>query len=135
MFHACLILVLVLWKPAGDDSALLYVIAAAWGVCNAIWEMLNFGKSSLSQKLSRLTKLLPATLLYVQPETTWQAAFAQSYFFRCLGLVISLGMHDLVCTGIKLYILAASLILAVVPLTWLELKIDPRRRKTAMSTL
>ncbi|RZC37972.1 UNC93-like protein, partial [Asbolus verrucosus] len=41
-FHACLLMVLILWKPIEDDPALFYVISAAWGVCNAIWEMLNF---------------------------------------------------------------------------------------------
>jgi hypothetical protein len=43
-FHTCLLLVLLLWKPSGDDPALFYVIAAAWGVCNAIWETLNFSE-------------------------------------------------------------------------------------------
>jgi hypothetical protein len=43
-FHNCLLLVLLLWKPSGDDPALFYVISAAWGVCNAIWETLNFSE-------------------------------------------------------------------------------------------
>lgn len=42
IFHSCLLLVLLMWKPSGDDSALFYVIAAAWGVCSIIWETLNF---------------------------------------------------------------------------------------------
>ncbi|XP_025412897.1 UNC93-like protein isoform X2 [Sipha flava] len=41
-FHSCLLMVLMKWKPSGDDAALLYVIAAAWGVCNAIWNTLYF---------------------------------------------------------------------------------------------
>lgn len=41
-FHACLLLALVTWRPAGDDPALFNVISAAWGVCNAIWEALIF---------------------------------------------------------------------------------------------
>ncbi|XP_065172784.1 UNC93-like protein, partial [Atheta coriaria] len=41
-FHACLLMVQLLWKPLGDDPALFYVISAAWGVCNAVWEMMNF---------------------------------------------------------------------------------------------
>ncbi|KAJ8682922.1 hypothetical protein QAD02_018714 [Eretmocerus hayati] len=45
-FHACLILVLVTWRPAGDDPALFHVISAAWGVCNAIWETLIYSESS-----------------------------------------------------------------------------------------
>lgn len=37
-------MVQTVWKPISDDPALFYVISAAWGVCNAIWEMLNFSK-------------------------------------------------------------------------------------------
>lgn len=44
VFHGCLIMVQFLWKPSSDDPALFYVISAAWGVCNAIWEMLNFSE-------------------------------------------------------------------------------------------
>ena len=41
-FHTCLILVLLIWLPSAEDAALFYVISAAWGVCNAIWETLSF---------------------------------------------------------------------------------------------
>lgn len=43
-FHACLLLALVTWRPAGDDPALFNVISAAWGVCNAVWETLIYSK-------------------------------------------------------------------------------------------
>lgn len=44
VFQACLLLVLIVWKPTSDDAALFYVISAAWGVCNAIWDTLTFCK-------------------------------------------------------------------------------------------
>lgn len=47
-FHACLLLVLITWRPAGDDPALFHVISAAWGVCNAIWETLIYSKKTFS---------------------------------------------------------------------------------------
>lgn len=43
-FHACLLLVLLTWRPTGDDPALFHVISAAWGVCNSIWETLIYSK-------------------------------------------------------------------------------------------
>lgn len=46
-FQGCLLMVLILWKPTEDDPALFYVISAAWGVCNAIWEMLSFSECCL----------------------------------------------------------------------------------------
>ncbi|XP_024082911.1 UNC93-like protein isoform X2 [Cimex lectularius] len=42
IFQSCLLLVLFIWKPTKDDPALFYVVPAAWGVCNAIWDTLSF---------------------------------------------------------------------------------------------
>lgn len=49
LFHGCLLMVLIVWKPIEDDPALFYVISAAWGVCNSIWEMLNFSKLKIQR--------------------------------------------------------------------------------------
>ncbi|XP_069671527.1 protein unc-93 homolog A isoform X1 [Periplaneta americana] len=118
VFHACLLLVLLLWKPSGDDPALFYVISAAWGVCNAIWETLNF------------------TLLVTVYPDSWQAPLAHCYFFRFLGLSLAFGLHGGVCNWLKLYALAAALVLAVLPYTWLEMRLESRRRfKTHLATL
>nr|CAD7201999.1 unnamed protein product [Timema douglasi] len=118
LFHACLLLVLLVWKPSGDDPALFYVISAAWGVCNAIWETLNF-----------------TLLLNLYPDS-WQAPLTHCYFFRCLGLAVAFGLHGEMCSFIKLYSLAGALVLAVAPYTWLEVKMDSRlRRNSNMATL
>lgn len=47
-------MVQLLWKPLGDDPALFYVISAAWGVCNAVWEMMNFSKSQNTPKILKI---------------------------------------------------------------------------------
>ncbi|XP_021936345.1 protein unc-93 homolog A isoform X2 [Zootermopsis nevadensis] len=118
VFHACLLLVLLLWKPSGDDPALFYVIPAAWGVCNAIWEILNF------------------TLLVTVYPDSWQAPLAHCYFFRFLGLSLAFGLHGGVCNWLKLYALAAALVLAVAPYTWLEMRLESHRKlKTRITTL
>ncbi|KAJ9576175.1 hypothetical protein L9F63_006997 [Diploptera punctata] len=118
VFHACLLLVLLLWKPSGDDPALFYVISAAWGVCNAVWETLNF------------------TLLVTVYPDSWQAPLAHCYFFRFLGLSLAFGLHGGVCNWLKLYALATALVLAVAPYTWLEMRLESRRRlKTHLTAL
>ncbi|PNF36999.1 hypothetical protein B7P43_G08046 [Cryptotermes secundus] len=117
-FHNCLLLVLLLWKPSGDDPALFYVISAAWGVCNAIWETLNF------------------TLLVTVYPDSWQAPLAHCYFFRFLGLSLAFGLHGDVCNWLKLYALAATLVLAVAPYAWLEMRLESRRKlKTNLTNL
>ncbi|XP_075217840.1 protein unc-93 homolog A [Lycorma delicatula] len=118
VFHSCLLLVLLLWKPTGDDPALFYVIAAAWGVCNAIWDTLSF-----------------SLVISVHPDS-WQAPVAHSYFFRYLGLALAFGLHGAVCNWLKLYGLAGAMVLAVTPYTWLEMRLDAQRKmKAQLSTL
>ncbi|XP_011497606.1 PREDICTED: protein unc-93 homolog A [Ceratosolen solmsi marchali] len=107
-FHACLLLVLVTWRPAGDDPALFHVISAAWGVCNAIWEVLIY------------------TLLLGLHPGAWQGPVAVSLFWRWLGLSLALGLHGLVCTRVRVLGLAAMLLLSVLPYTWLEMRLARR---------
>ncbi|XP_054723676.1 protein unc-93 homolog A-like [Uloborus diversus] len=42
--HAGLLMVLWLWTPVRDDVAVFYVIAAGWGLCNAVFETLTTSK-------------------------------------------------------------------------------------------
>ncbi|CAD6245142.1 GSCOCG00013549001-RA-CDS [Cotesia congregata] len=114
-FHACLLLALVTWRPAGDDPALFNVISAAWGVCNAIWETLI---------LTLLLGLYPSS---------WQAPLSTSIFWKYLGLFLALGLHGVVCTRLRVLGLGTSLILAVVPYIWLELRLA-RRGKCLVTT-
>ncbi|XP_015608749.1 UNC93-like protein [Cephus cinctus] len=107
-FHACLLLVLVAWRPAGDDPALFHVISAAWGVCNAIWETLIY------------------TLLLGLYPSSWQGPMSTSLFWRWLGLSLALGLHGLVCTRIRVLGLAFMLLLSVAPYLWLELRLAKR---------
>ncbi|XP_048507363.1 protein unc-93 homolog A [Athalia rosae] len=112
-FHACLLLVLVTWRPAGDDPALFHVISAAWGVCNAIWETLIY------------------TLLQGLYPSAWQAPLSTSLFWRWLGLSLALGLHGLVCTRIRVLCLASMLLLSVTPYTWLEVRLAKRGKSLA----
>uniref|UniRef100_A0A8D9E3C5 Protein unc-93 homolog A n=2 Tax=Cacopsylla melanoneura TaxID=428564 RepID=A0A8D9E3C5_9HEMI len=113
-FHACLILVLVIWLPAQDDAALLYVISSAWGVCNSIWNGLVFN-----------------VLFDLYPEY-WQGPFAHSFFFRYLGLALSFGLHECVCNSFKFYALTLALGLSVMAFSCLEVNIKAAKREPFM---
>ncbi|KAH0955051.1 hypothetical protein HN011_005178 [Eciton burchellii] len=110
-FHACLLLVLLTWRPTGDDPALFHVISSAWGVCNSIWETLI------------------RTLVMSLYPNAWQEPLSTSLFWRWLGLTLALSLHGAVCTRYRVLGLAATLVLAVVPYLWLESRLA-RRGKT-----
>ncbi|XP_053679823.1 uncharacterized protein LOC128730769 [Anopheles nili] len=115
MFHACLLLVLLRWKPSRDDSAVLYVIPAAWGVCNAVWETLLFALTTLTHpnKFTEVTAPLQA--------------------LRFLGLAVTFAGHGVLCEGPKIIILAILLVISVIPYTMLELKLENQRKALKLS--
>ncbi|XP_076276392.1 protein unc-93 homolog A [Lasioglossum baleicum] len=113
VFHACLLLVLMTWRPSGDDPALFHVISAAWGVCNSIWETLIY------------------TLVLGLYPNSWQGPLSTSLFWRWLGLALTLGLHGLVCTQYRVLGLACVLLLSVVPYIWLEIRLAKRGKSLA----
>uniref|UniRef100_A0A182YGA6 Uncharacterized protein n=1 Tax=Anopheles stephensi TaxID=30069 RepID=A0A182YGA6_ANOST len=115
MFHACLLLVLLRWKPSRDDSAVLYVIPAAWGVCNAVWETLLFALTTLTHpnKFAEVTSPLQA--------------------LRFLGLAVTFAGHGVLCEAPKIIILAILLVISVIPYTMLELKLENQRKALKLS--
>lgn len=118
LFHSCLLMVLILWKPMEDDPALFYVISAAWGVCNAIWEVLSF--SLLTSQFS---------------SDRWQAAFAVTTSFKYFGLSVAFGAHGILCNDIKLYGLAFFLLSAVVSFVYLDVKLENLKKLKNISRL
>ncbi|ETN59899.1 hypothetical protein AND_008481 [Anopheles darlingi] len=115
MFHACLLLVLLRWKPSRDDSAVLYVIPAAWGVCNAVWETLLFALATRTHPNRFAEIMSPLQAL------------------RFLGLAITFAGHGVLCESPKIIILAILLVTAVIPYTMLELKLESQRRAIKLS--
>uniref|UniRef100_A0A182RXI5 Uncharacterized protein n=1 Tax=Anopheles funestus TaxID=62324 RepID=A0A182RXI5_ANOFN len=115
IFHACLLLVLLRWKPSRDDSAVLYVIPAAWGVCNAVWETLLFALTTLTHpnKFAEVTSPLQA--------------------LRFLGLAVTFAGHGVLCEAPKIIILAILLVISVIPYTMLELKLENQRKALKLS--
>jgi hypothetical protein len=89
----------------------------------------------LELTFSQLCDVVAAMLVTVYPDS-WQAPLAHCYFFRFLGLSLAFGLHGGICNWLKLYALAATLVLAVAPYTWLEIKLESHRRlKTHLTTL
>jgi hypothetical protein len=60
---------------------------------------------------------------------TWQAPFAQSLFYRYLGLFFVCIIHPFLCIQTKLYLLVGSLACAVIGLGLLERRLVSRNRR------
>uniref|UniRef100_A0A182SEY0 Sugar phosphate transporter domain-containing protein n=1 Tax=Anopheles maculatus TaxID=74869 RepID=A0A182SEY0_9DIPT len=101
--------------PSRDDSAVLYVIPAAWGVCNAVWETLLFALTTLTHpnKFAEVTSPLQA--------------------LRFLGLAVTFAGHGVLCEAPKIIILAILLVISVIPYTMLELKLENQRKALKLS--
>lgn len=109
-FQACLLLVLSRWKPSQDDSALFYVIAAAWGACNGIWETLLFAFITLTH-INNITEI----------SSPLQAC-------RFFGLAITFAAHGFLCENHKILILFILLVISVVPYAMLEIRMEAQRK-------
>ncbi|KAG8230882.1 hypothetical protein J437_LFUL011523 [Ladona fulva] len=132
-----------MWKASGDDPALFYVISAAWGVCNAIWEVLTFitgqRESGIQVKwnafqllcLTGVLSFFPALLVSAYPceGDSWQGALALGQALRLCGLALALSLHHTLCTSVKVYVLSAALPLSVAPYAFLEARLQRKRRR------
>lgn len=114
-FHACLLLVLFRWRPSKDDSALFYVIAAAWGACNGIWETLIYALMTLTHT-NHIMKV---------------AAPLQSC--RFLGLGITFLLHTFICEYHKILILVVLLAICLPPYAVLEVRLEAQRKSQSTS--
>lgn len=105
-----MLLVLSRWKPSQDDSALFYVIAAAWGACNGIWETLLFALLTLTHtnNISQVSSPLQAC--------------------RFLGMGITFAAHGFLCENPKILILFILLVISIIPYAMLEIRLEAQRR-------
>ncbi|XP_053565142.1 protein unc-93 homolog A-like [Bombina bombina] len=91
---ACII-ALLLWKPNPNHLAVFFILPALWGIADAIWQT--------------QTNALYGVLFDDHKE----AAFANYRLWESLGFVIAFGYSTFLCVYVKLYILLAVLILAM----------------------
>ncbi|XP_054856752.1 protein unc-93 homolog A [Eublepharis macularius] len=92
---ACII-TLLLWKPRQEHFAVFFVLPALWGVSDAVWQT--------------QTNALYGVLF----EKHKEAAFANYRLWESLGFVIAFGYSTFLQVYIKLYIVLAVLLVAIV---------------------
>ncbi|KAJ7342199.1 hypothetical protein JRQ81_009647 [Phrynocephalus forsythii] len=107
------ILAFLLWKPHPQQHAVFFILPALWGVADAIWQT--------------QTNALYSVLF----EKHTEAAFANYRLWESMGYVIAYGYNTFLCVYIKLYIVLAVLVVAMVLygiLEYLESKTSPATR-------
>ncbi|KAM4694034.1 protein unc-93 homolog A-like isoform 1-T2 [Discoglossus pictus] len=93
--NAAIIIAMIIWKPQPDQLAVFFVLPAFWGMADAIWQT--------------QTNALYGILFDDHKE----AAFANYRLWESLGFVIAYGYSTFLCTSVKLYIVLAVLVLAM----------------------
>lgn len=94
--HLSCIVALLLWRPHSSQMAVFFLLPGLWGMGDAVWQTQN--------------NALFGTLF----EKNKEAAFANYRLWEALGFVIAFGYSSFLCVSVKLYILLAVLILAMV---------------------
>ncbi|XP_074046399.1 protein unc-93 homolog A-like [Macrotis lagotis] len=94
--HITSIIFLLLWRPNPSSQTLFFVIAALWGVGDAVFQTQNNAIYGV---------------LFVKNK---EAAFANYRLWESLGFVIAFGYSTFLCVKIKLYILLTVLLVSMV---------------------
>lgn len=92
--HIALMIGFLIWIP-DKNSVLFVVLAAAWGLCDAVWQaQCN-------------------TLLCLTCTEAPDIAFANSRMLQSLGLTLAFSLGTGMCVAAKLYLLITLLVLAI----------------------
>ncbi|XP_069463946.1 protein unc-93 homolog A-like [Ambystoma mexicanum] len=98
---ACII-ALLLWRPSSAQFPVFFVFPALWGMADAVWQT--------------QTNALYGVLFDDHKE----AAFANYRLWESLGFVIAYAYSTFLCVYVKLYILLAVLVVAMVMYAFVE---------------
>ncbi|XP_011252242.1 UNC93-like protein [Camponotus floridanus] len=90
--HACLIVVLLMWKPHPDNPYIFFSVSGLWGVGDAVWQTQVNG---LYGTLFRRNK---------------EAAFSNYRLWESAGFVIAYAYSTHLCARMKLYVMLTVLI-------------------------
>ncbi|XP_041375281.1 protein unc-93 homolog A-like [Gigantopelta aegis] len=115
LLHGGCLITFLLWGPNPDHLAVFYVVAALWGMGDAVIQtQINALYGCLFTKNT-------------------EAAFANYRLWESLGFLITYAYNDYLCANVKLYICIVFLVVGVVCYSLVE--IMERRRKLSKETV
>ncbi|KAL1130888.1 hypothetical protein AAG570_012129 [Ranatra chinensis] len=110
--HACLVIVLLYWRPHPDSPLIFFAISGLWGVGDAVWQTQVNG---LYGTLFRRYK---------------EAAFSNYRLWESTGFVIAYAYSTHLCARMKLYVMLAVLLVGF--LGYIVVEILHKRKKMRM---
>ncbi|CAG0902328.1 unnamed protein product, partial [Darwinula stevensoni] len=126
LLHASTLLALFFWHPSPDHAWAFFVVAGAWGICDAVWQAQVNG------------------LLGVLSKGKEKEAFSAYKVTESLGFVVAFFISSRLCTVYKLSLLVAFLVLGMIAYFILEYieakssretKVEENPLKAATSTI
>ncbi|XP_070169963.1 UNC93-like protein [Polyergus mexicanus] len=109
--HACLVVVLLMWKPHPDNPYIFYSVSGLWGVGDAVWQTQVNG---LYGTLFRRNK---------------EAAFSNYRLWESAGFVIAYAYSTHLCARMKLYVMLTVLITGTIGYIIVELLHRRKQRR------
>ncbi|XP_065210082.1 UNC93-like protein [Planococcus citri] len=112
--HACLIWVLIIWRPHPSSPHIFFTISGLWGVGDAVWQTQVNG---MYGTLFRRNK---------------EAAFSNFRLWESTGFVIAYAYSTHLCEKKKLYVMGCVLVIGFIGYIIVEIrhKIRAKRRKS-----
>lgn len=109
--NAALVVTLLFWRPDPSQAAVFYVIAALWGVCDAIWQ-------------TQINAFYGVIFLHEE-----EAAFSNYRMWESLGFIIPFAYSTVLCASVKMYVLLGVLGCGMVGYLTIEWKERQRLRQ------
>jgi hypothetical protein len=91
--HVALIVTLLVWQPSSSNKMIFFVMAALWGICDAVW-------------LVQINSL--SGILFPGKE---EASYSNFRLWESTGSVITYAYSPYLCTDVKLYLLLGLLLI------------------------
>ncbi|XP_064641276.1 protein unc-93 homolog A-like [Lineus longissimus] len=112
--HFCVQVALVYWKPIPEQLPVFFVLAALWGLSDAIWQ-------------TQINALYGC----IFSEDEQEAAFANYRMWESVGFIMAFAYSSYICTNMKLFILLSVLGAGMIGYTIIEIKECKRERNSA----
>lgn len=114
LFAACinlaLIITMLIWEPTRDHPEAFFLIAAFWGLADAVWQTQINCKSSISNKKYYYVRLTQIIAFYgFIFATNEEAAFSNYRLWESIGFIIAYAYSTFICVNAKLYVLLGVL--------------------------
>ena len=117
ILNLSLIIAMLIWKPYPLQPVALFIIAALWGLADAVWQTqvnCKFNINKCKYAVQKLCQYLCAAFYgYIFPRHE-EAAFSNHRLWESIGFIIAYAYGTFICVNAKLYVLLGVLISGII---------------------